>query len=202
MSDTPNTPEPSPSWSSYYSNSFEYFTGDGNLKKQADGPLIDLIPTALKDLVSEEEKKPDTVSPAPIGLQWTIKTAVPVDGTKIEDSSLETLLEDNLTADATEISLDSEALSNINVDIKSNSYIVLNDGDEDLQVAVPVITTEDESETTTKYITRGTLATILAVCVILVLGFLYKFLKKKKPKYSHPPYSYPPFPYRPHSYPR
>lgn len=56
-----DTPEPSPSWSSYYSNSFEYFTGDGNLKKQADGPLIDLIPTALKDLISEEGT--DSVSP-------------------------------------------------------------------------------------------------------------------------------------------
>ena len=50
-----DTPEPSPSWNTYYSNNFEYFIGDGNLQKPIDGPLIDIIPAALKELISEEE---------------------------------------------------------------------------------------------------------------------------------------------------
>lgn len=181
--DTPDVPEESPSWSSYYANSFDYFTGDGNLEKAADGPLIDLIPTALKDIISEEVSDP--VSPSPMGLQWTIKTAVPVNGIEINDSSLESLLEDNLTTDATEISVDAEALSDIDIDIESNSYVVLSEGDEELQVAVPVITSEDESGTSTRRITRQTLAIIIAACALIILGILYK-LKKKKPK--RPPY--------------
>lgn len=194
--DTPDVPEESPSWSSYYANSFDYFTGDGNLEKAADGPLIDIIPTALKDIISEEVT--DTVSPSPIGLQWTIKTAVPVNGIEIDDSSLESLLEDNLTAGATEISIDADALSDIDVDIESSSYVVLSEGDEDVKVAVPVITSEDESGTSTKRITRQTLlAIIIAAGVLILLGILYK-LKKKKPKRSPYPYPYPPYrPYRP-----
>lgn len=191
--DTPDVPEASPSWSSYYANSFDYFTGDGNLEKAADGPLIDLIPTALKDIISEEVTDP--VSPSPMGLQWTIKTAVPVNGIEIDDSSLESLLEDNLTTDATEISVDAEALSDIDVDIESNSYVVLREGDEELQVAVPVITSEDESGTSTRRITRQTLAIIIAAGVIIFFGILYRLLKKKKPK--RPPYPYPYPPYRP-----
>jgi hypothetical protein len=169
---TPDVPDESPSWSSYYTNSFDYFTGDGNLDKPADGPLIDIIPTVLKDIISEDVT--DSVSPSPIGLNWTIKTAVPVSGVEIKDSSLETLLDDNLTAVATEISVDAEALSNIDVDIKSNSYVVLSEGDEELQVAVPVITSQDESETSTKLITRQTLAIIITISALILLVFLYK----------------------------
>lgn len=195
--DTPDVPEESPSWSSYYANSFEYFTGDGNLGKTADGPLINLIPTALKDIISEEVT--DTVSPSPIGLQWTIKTAVPVNGIEIDDSSLESLLEDNLTADATEISVGTEALSDIDIDIQSNSYVVLSEGDEELQVAVPVITSEDESGTSTRRITRQTLAIIIVAGALIILGILYK-LNKKKPRRPSYPYTYPPYrpPYPPY----
>jgi hypothetical protein len=180
--DTPDVPEESPSWSSYYKNSFDYFTGDGNLDKAADGPLIDIIPTALKDIISEEGT--DTVSPSPIGLQWTIKTAVPVNGIEIDDASLESLLEDNLTAGATEISVDADALSGIDGDIESGSYVVLSEGDEDVQVAVPVITSEDESGTSTKHITRLTLAVIIGAGVLILVGILRKMFKKKKPKRS------------------
>jgi hypothetical protein len=192
--DTPDVPEESPSWSSYYKNSFDYFTGDGNLDKAADGPLIDIIPTALKDIISEEGT--DTVSPSPIGLQWTIKTAVPVNGIEIDDASLESLLEDNLTAGATEISVDADALSGIDGDIESGSYVVLSEGDEDVQVAVPVITSEDESGTSTKHITRLTLAVIIGAGVLILVGILRKMFKKKKPKRSPYPYPYP-YPYTP-----
>tara|TARA_B100001175_G_C19231640_1_gene505578 strand:- start:6 stop:539 length:534 start_codon:yes stop_codon:yes gene_type:complete len=176
VEDTPDVPEESPTWNSYYANSFDYFTGDGNLDKAADGPLIDIIPTALKDIISEEVT--DTISPSPIGIQWTIKTAVPVNGIEIDDSSLESLLEDNLTTESTEVSVDREASSDIDVDIQSTSYVVLSEGDEELQVAVPVITSEDESGTSTRHITRQTLAIIIAAGGILIFLFLCKVFKK------------------------
>ena len=200
-----DTPE-EPSWSSYYSNSFEYFTGDGNMEKAADGPLIDIIPTALKDILSEEVT--NSVTPAPMGLQWTIKTAVPVNGIEIYDSALQSLLEDSLMADATELSVDAEALSDIDVDIESNSYVVLSEGDEELQVAVPVVAPMDESGIPAKRITRRTLAIIIFAGLLIFLAIIYRVKSKRSQRsqrssphwYTHrPPYGgrypvVPPYP--------
>jgi hypothetical protein len=190
-----DTVEQSTTWSLYYANSFEYFTGDGNLEKRADGPLIDLIPTALKDIFSDEVTDP--VSPSPIGLHWTIKTAVPVNGTEINDSSLESLLENNLTAGATELAVDAQALSDVNVDIESNSYVVLSEDDEELQVAVPV-TSEDERGTSTTGMNRQTLAIIIIFGTLIIFIIIYKLIYKLKRKnHIHPPYPYPyKYPYK------
>ena len=73
-----------------------------------------------------------------------------------------------MTTDATEISLNKEALSGIDVDIESSSYVVLSEDGEELQVAVPVITTEDKSGTSTTHITRRTGLTLIVAVVLCV----------------------------------